>query len=303
VKIIDIARNSDKALLIGIGGGGDVISTYYIWKFLEKFEVECIFAGVIWERYRRDRKPGPRRIDEISGIERLSETLGFLKGGERIGDVTPIASQFAEFVGERVLALSITEGVERLKRDLSAFIEENGVDVVFAVDAGGDSLATGSEKNLISPLSDSLMISALKDFNSVLAVVGFGSDGELSREEIEMYLSELSSSVLGVSLVEFDERFMSFIRDVESEASRIPALTRTGYRGTYNFWGEIEIEVSFLNSLIFYLDLKSVYERSKMAKAVEKASKIEEASRILNSMGIKTEYDLEIGLAMRDGLL
>jgi len=40
VEIVDVAMKSKRALLIGIGGGGDVLSTIYVRRFLEKFGVD-----------------------------------------------------------------------------------------------------------------------------------------------------------------------------------------------------------------------------------------------------------------------
>ena len=303
MRIIDVALQAEKALIIGIGGGGDVISTLYVRNFLDRFDVDCICGGVIWERYIRDRHPGPRSIDEIEGIEIISSNLGFLSGDERIGSIKPIASMVAEFTGERVLALSIRRGAKPLASDLKEFILDNSIDLVIGVDAGGDSLARGNENDLVSPLADSLMLSVLSQFESILAVAGFGSDGELERETIERYLTEMHSSILGAGIVEFEHSFMEFVRNVESEASKIPALARNGYYGPYNFWSEREMHVSILNSMIFYLDLKNVYERSPIAPLLKNTESIEEANKILNKFGIRTELDLEIELAKRDGLL
>lgn len=303
MRILDIAADANRALLIGIGGGGDVISTLYVRRFFERFGVECTCGGVVWERFRRDRKPGPRSVREIAGAEIVSRTLAFVKGGERIGEIEPIVSQVAGFLGERVLAVSINEGVAGLKQDIERFVMENEIDLVVAVDAGGDSLALGSEKGLVSPLADSMMLSALRDLDSILAVVGFGSDGELERGEIERYFSELHDSLYGVSMVEVDEELMEFLNGVESEASRIPAIARAGYVGNYSLWGEHDVYVSILNSLVFYLALKPVYMRSRMARALDNTRSVQEASRILNEMGVRTEYDLEVELAKKEGLI
>ena len=301
VEIVDIAIKARKALLIGIGGGGDVISTIYVRKFLEKFDVECVLGGVVWERYRRDKKPGPRALEEI-GADKVYDTLGFVDGSERIRGIQPIVSQVAEFLNEKIVAVDISKGVVKLRDDLKNFVERERFDLVFGVDAGGDSLARGFEANLVSPLADSIMLSALKDLNSILAVVGFGSDCELTREQLERYLSELSGEILGVSMVTNDEKLFEFVKNVESEASRIPILAARGYYGDYYFWGEVKTRISILNSLIFYLRLKPVFERSKTAKAVANAKSFEEAHKILKEMGIRTEYDLELELAKKENL-
>lgn len=298
MKVVEILSDVGSAFLVGMGGGGDAVSTLYVKEFFSRFDVECILGGVIWERFRRDPKPGPRSIDEISGAETINECLAWLDGDEKIEQIVPITSRIAEVAG-RAVAVDITKGVGKLRDSLSEFIREQGIDIVVGVDAGGDVLARGNEENLVSPLADAIMLAAIKDLNSIVAVVGFGSDGELSRSEIEKRLSELNSAVLGVSLVGTDmaEKLKDFVYSVETEASRIPLDAALGYNGDYVFWGEYELHVGFLNSLIFYIDAKSLYESSPLAIAVSDAKSIQEASRLLNKVGVKTEYDLEIELA------
>ena len=217
----------------------------------------------------------------------------------------PIASSVADFLEERVLVIDITKGDICISRCLEEFCVENGIDSIFAVDAGGDSIARGNERNLISPLADSIMLASLYKLESiltVLAIVGFGSDCELSRDEIERYLSEFSKSVLGVSTVEIDEKLEKFVSNIESEASKIPIIARKGYYGKYKFWGEKDMYVGFLNSLIFYLDLRDVYPHT-LGRFVENSMSLEEANMKLNRIGIKTELDLEYEIAKERNLL
>ncbi|ADC66465.1 protein of unknown function DUF1152 [Ferroglobus placidus DSM 10642] len=270
--------------------------------FIEKFRIECVLGGVVWERIRRDKKPGPAALEEIVGVERINECLGWLKGGETVNGVELICSKVAGFLGEKVLALDITKGAENLRKSLTEFLEEREFDLIFAVDAGGDSIARGSEKNLTSPLADSVAIASLRDFGTILAIVGFGSDGELSRYEIERYLSEDHDAILGVSLVEWEEKLENFVFSVETESSKIPLLASKGYFGKYKFWGEFDMDVSILNALVFYLDLRKIYGKL-LAKNVENTFSIFEANEKLHEIGIKTELDLEIEIAKREGLL
>lgn len=305
MRIIETLKATRNALLIGMGGGGDAISTLYVMEFFSNFGVRCILGGVIWERFRRDPKPGPRSIGEVTGAERINECLAWLDGDERIGQITPITSRIAEITG-RALGVDITKGVRKLKESLREFVRQEKIDLIVGVDAGGDVLAKGNEDNLISPLADAIVLAAIGNIdspNSLVAVAGLGSDGELSRTEIELRLSELNSAVVGVSLVTSDvaEKLKDFVYSVETEASRIPLAAALGYYGSYSFWGEYELHVGFLNSLIFYIDAKRLYESSPLAIAVRDAESVEEASRKLNDLGVKTEYDLEIELAESAG--
>ncbi len=298
MRVIEILREIDRALLIGIGGGGDVVSTITVADFFELFDVECVHGGVVWERVTRDPKPGPRAIDEISNCRRINDCLGWVNGNSRINGLKPIVAQVSEFLGREVVAVDITKGERGVRESLREFVEEEGIDLVVGVDAGGDSLARGKEENLCSPLADSIMLSALGDLESILAVTGFGSDGELSREELETYLSEIAGrgGVLGVSMIMKDraEELFEFVKNVHTEASRIPIMAGMGFRGRRNVWGRYEVEVSVLNALTFYVDVKTLLDFTPLPKAVKGSESVFDANERLHELGLKTELDFEM---------
>ena len=298
MKIIEILREIDRALLIGIGGGGDVVSTLIVSDFFELFDVECIHGGVVWERVTRDPKPGPRSIEEIENCDRINDCLAWVDGNSRIDGLKPIVAQVAEFLRKEVVAVDITKGELGVRKSLMEFVENESIDLVVGVDAGGDSLARGQERNLCSPLADSIMLSALSELRSVLAITGFGSDGELSREELETYMSEIAErdGMLGVSLLMKGraEELFEFVKDVHTEASRIPVIAGMGFRGKRNVWGRYEVEVSILNALTFYIDVKTLIELTPLPKAVKGTENVFEANERLHELGLKTELDFEM---------
>jgi hypothetical protein len=86
-------------LSIGIGGGGDVVGALATADLAPAGRV----GGVSWERRVIDARPGPRRLDELTGVERLHE-FAALAGPETTG---PGPFHFAEshmarFLGEPV---------------------------------------------------------------------------------------------------------------------------------------------------------------------------------------------------------
>jgi len=290
-------------MLIGMGGGGDIVSALVVGELLKKHGVDYIVGGVVWERFRRDPKPGPRSVEEIENVRPINDCLAWVKGA-KIDKLKPIVAEVAEIAGNAV-GVDITKGVESLAKSLKEFAESEGVDVVIGVDAGGDSLARGGEKNLVSPLCDAVVIAALKELkNSIIAVVGFGSDGELSREELEKYLSEILArgGVEGAMLIDHEtaSKLYPLVNEIETQASRIPLLAALGYFGKYRIWDEVEIDVSILNALVFFLKTEVLYELSSIAKAVRGCGSIWEANEALHRIGIKTELDLELELASRD---
>ena len=52
-------------MIIGIGGGADIVGTIPMKSYLEEHGIECYLGGLPWERYSIDPYPGPRRFSEI----------------------------------------------------------------------------------------------------------------------------------------------------------------------------------------------------------------------------------------------
>ncbi len=304
MKIIELLEEIEKAFLIGVGGGGDVVSTLIVGRFFQLFDVECVHGGVVWERITRDPKPGPRAIDEIENCDRINDCLAWIDESCKINGLKPIVAQVSEFLGKEVVGVDITKGELGVRKSIEDFVDSYGIDVVVGVDAGGDSLAKGREENLCSPLADSIMLSALSEFNSILAVVGFGSDGELSREEIESYLSEVAErgGLLGVSLLmkEDADELLNFVKNVYTEASLIPVLAGTGFKGKRNVWGRREVEITIINALTFYVDLDVLVELTPLPNAVKGTKSVFEANERLHEIGLKTELDFEIEWSKRN---
>ncbi len=282
-----------KFFTIGAGGGGDVLSAYFVGLILKKeFNSDFVCGGAIWERYRFDKKPGPRSIDEILNARRINDCLAWMKNALLPNGFKPAVAEIAEIAGDAI-GVDITKP-NKIAKSIKDFCYSNGLQPV-GVDAGGDILARGKEK-VFSPLCDSIMLCALAEMKAPIAITGFGSDGELSRDEIEKYLSELAEldALIGVRLVEKNlaEDVLKKAEKVKSHASKIPLLAATGYYGEYESW-DFKINVSILNALIFFLKSEVLFELNEMAKAVKGCKSIDEANEALHALGIKTELDLE----------
>ena len=60
-------------LSVGIGGGGDVVGALATADLARDAGLEAHVGGVSWERRVIDAQPGPRRLDELEGAERIGE--------------------------------------------------------------------------------------------------------------------------------------------------------------------------------------------------------------------------------------
>src|SRR5690606_3041511 len=85
---------ASRALVLGIGGGGDAVGALAVARRLEERGVEFVLGGIAWERFAVDPYPGPRPIAQIEGGERLGETALLVDPDE--GARTPEGVHFCE---------------------------------------------------------------------------------------------------------------------------------------------------------------------------------------------------------------
>ena len=68
VDLAAIVRNTKKAVVLGVGGGGDIVGTIPTARFLELFDISCVLGGLSWERFVYDPEPGTRSLDEVTHV-------------------------------------------------------------------------------------------------------------------------------------------------------------------------------------------------------------------------------------------
>lgn len=289
-------------LLFAIGGGGDIASAASLSIALEDYGIRTLLASIAWERFVYDPVPGPIELENIKNPMHVGE--GFVvvngdsyavRGGRRI---VFQAARVARSLGRAIYVLDLYTGVDGLKRALMNIVSKERVQYIIGVDVGGDSLALGCEENLWSPLADWMGLSAIYQIDGILAVHSPGSDGELSQEYILARIDELAArgGLIGVKSIcnREAEVLEKLLREVNSEASMIPLLAYKGFRGAYSIRrGSRRINITFYNTLTFFLKSKVVVERNPLIEAISSTRSIDEARSILNNNGVYTELDLE----------
>ncbi|MFI5323309.1 MAG: DUF1152 domain-containing protein [Thermodesulfobacteriota bacterium] len=300
-----IITKSNKAILIGIGGGGDVVGTIPTADLLGMFGIECVFGGLSWERSVIDPMPGPRSFEEVRNARKLNEVVWFANKDT----VTSMGVRFAEsgvaeVLGKETLLVDIHPGPAAVAEGILDAASQLGADLIVGIDVGGDLLALGSEPGLMSPLADSIMTAAFaiieKRIPTVMGLFGFGSDGELTQEELERSMSMLAreGALLGgwgitkeaLGLLE------RLIAVVPTEASRMPTLYAKGeFTDTAIRSGRRHVSLSMSSTVTYYFTPGTLYEKlSRLSRSVSGAKSLEEANEFLHSLGIYTEYDIEL---------
>nr|MBA2240902.1 DUF1152 domain-containing protein [Solirubrobacterales bacterium] len=184
-------RAAGRALVVGIGGGGDVVGSIAVARLCESLGTPASVGGVAWERLPIDPHPGPRSLAEIRG-GRPAGRFAVIAGPET---TTPQGVRFSESIvaerlGTETALIDVTGGAAGVARGLGEAARELGCELVILADIGGDAIATGEESGLASPLCDALMLAgavelmAQAGIATLGAVLGAGCDGELEPDEV-----------------------------------------------------------------------------------------------------------------------
>ncbi len=300
-----LLRSSKRALVIGVGGGGDIVGALATARFLEFCGLEFVLSGLSWERHVFDPVPGPRRLSEVENVRALHPYAWLANPQSRTRTGVYFAeSRMAALQGREVLLLDINGGAKGVIEGMEVAIEKLDIDLLVGVDVGGDSLAQGGEPGLRSPLADSIMLAAFvaleqRGRRTLWGVFGYGSDGELTVDEIEEALSRLAAAggLLGAwSLTpKVATEIEEVIKTVPTEASAVPVHC---FRGA---WGETHIrsdqrsvKMTPLTALTFFMSPTKLFATlSRPAQAVFASSSLEQANDALHAIEVKTELDLE----------
>lgn len=293
----------ERALVYGIGGGGDVVGTVPTARLLEDHGVDTVIGGVPWERAVLDPTPGPYGLDEIEGIERVSETVALADGETQSRDGVRFAeSNVAAHYGERVALVDVRDGPGAVAAGLTAAADALDLDVIVGVDAGGDALAQGHEPGIRSPIADATGVAALAtaDVPTVLGVYGYGSDGELTQAELDDSLAVVAGEGGLLGAWGLTSRVVAeltdLLADVETEASRLPVEAAGGGLGERSIrGGDRQLRLTAASTVTFYLDPVAVAAVSDPVARIRSANGIEAVNRELRDAGYVTELSIERG--------
>ncbi len=176
-----------KRLLIAAGGGGDAITTAMVHAALYGADAPALVLTYAWERLVVDPVPGPRRVRDFTGTERVAPEVDLITPAT--APLAPVGSLLPRLSGElapRLGLLDPYDGVVGLARRIRAAARWCGTDRVDLVDVGGDIVARGDEPTLRSPLGDALAVAACAaaDLPTTVYVAGPGLDNEVPLPDL-----------------------------------------------------------------------------------------------------------------------
>jgi hypothetical protein len=303
--LIRALGDAERVLVIGIGGGGDVVGALAVGQLAGLLGTPAIVGGLTWERRPIDPGPGPRRIDELDGAQAIGDAAALAgpdttgPGGFRFAE-----SHMARHVGVPVLLLDPSGGPAGIASGLALAARELGCDTVVLLDVGGDVLAHGDEAGLASPLADAVCLAAAPALaaagvSTLLAVFGAGCDGELTPAQVLERVAEVTRAGgrLGTWGPGQDEiaELAAAIEQIPTEASAMALRCARGEIGTATIRdGRRSVELTPAGGLIFFLDpIVALRSAARCGALVEHAASLSEANEILLAHGMRTELAYE----------
>jgi hypothetical protein len=304
-----------RPLILGIGGGGDVVGALAVAEHCRLFHgADPIVGGVAWERRPIDPEPGPRRADEIADALEIAPGVLAASGATRVRDrdVRFAESRVAELIGVQTVLVDVNIGPVRLAESLAAAVEAMEVDLVIFLDVGGDVLAHGDEPELGSPLCDAVMLAAADRLGEtgvpvIGAIFGIGCDGELTPTEVLERLAEVAragglAGALGLT-ADVAQLLERAVETIPTEASAQALAAFNGEIGEVMIRdGRRRVLLSPLAAVTFFFEVpEAMASAARLALAVRDAEDLEAANSILGEMGISTELDYEQNAARKTG--
>ncbi len=300
--IKNLSERGNRALVIGIGGGGDIVGALPTAKYIEELDTETVVGGLTWERSVNDPKPGPRKISELENLEPISNTSALANPKTRTEEGVKITeASISKILDEETFLLDLNFGVKGAVEGLSAASDRLDIDFIVWVDVGGDVLGSGKEDGIRSMLADSMMLSALHNVKipSVLGELGMEADGELKLDQLMKNSSEISSvgGFLGArGIVPEDLKVLrKAVDNTKTESSALALRAAEGEYGDVEIReGERSVEVSLITAITFYFDPEIVIKKANnVAIKLSRTETIEEAQEIMDKEGIPTELEYE----------
>ncbi len=300
-------RAARRPLVIGMGGGGDVVGALATAEHTRHYDgARPVLGGVSWERRPIDPVPGARAADEIEDAEVIAPGVMLAGPGTRVRgrDVRFAESRMAELLGEPTVLVDVHPGPAVIADGLARAIEALGCDLTVFVDVGGDVLAEGGEPGLRSPLCDAIMLAVAARLQAaglpvLIGVFGAGCDAELTPAEVLERLGRVAAAgglcgARGLTDA-VARRVEAAVEAIPTEASAMAVRSFRGVAGTVAIrGGERELELSPLAAVTAFCDPAATYDAvGRLARAIDGTTSLQEASTVLNALGVRTELDLE----------
>jgi hypothetical protein len=292
-------------MIIGVGGGGDVIQSIPMANYLRLFGVEQLLVGGVGSSWWTpagapiSAEPGlcvmaptVYDVERLTPSERLGPGIVAVSRTSHVDGRQPAEAVLADLLPGTPFVVGLTGGAVGMRASLRHVIAERKVGLVVAVDIGSDSFHDGTEASKAkTSLVDFISLAALSELEVpvVYGLAGYGADGEMQLEELDERVGRVmkAGGYLGAhGVTQRDvaemERACALYPDPVEPVAAAAARGQLGYRtvDTHGPWGTV-IRVTPLAAVVLHFDPRvMIAEACRCAGALRGTTSLAEAERI-----------------------
>jgi len=305
-SIIDLALMAKHAMILGIGGGGDIIQGIPVARLLRQLGTpQVTMGGVSCQWWTPDGAPlsdtwgtavmGPTIYDlaDLEEAELWAPQVACVTGESHCNGRKPCESRLAGTLGEdAMVVVGLRGGVEGLADSLKKVVSEHGVDLFIGVDIGSDSFHDGGEAvPAKTSMVDFMSLGAMLQLPcpTIYGMSGYGCDGEMQLEELDERVGRVmrAGGYIGAHGIT-----QSDVAEMEAASRRYPdpvePMSFRAARGelglhnvwTHGPWGTV-VKVTPLASVMMFFDPRVLVESSSNGvKALLQTKSLQEVETI-----------------------
>ena len=303
-----VAKKSNGALLIGGGGGADVVQALPMKNFLQTLGMKKIIIANTainwWEGI-------PGQIPwggDVYSLDQLTETQPINDDVVQVSGKTvlrsgpgksqhPKEAEIASLYNTPAFTIGLKAGTKGIVKGLKTLIEKYELDMIVAIDNGADSFYSGKEHTISSPLVDAMVMSAIIQVGvpAFYVLAGYGCDAEMTITQLTQNVGEVMrhGGFLGAhGLTPEDLELM----DPIFKGSKEERLESWGYRAAQGNIGSsytkefYPIEVTPLTAIMLFFDPNIIVNHlNPLPNLVANTISLKQAEDILMKKGLVSE--------------
>jgi hypothetical protein len=282
-SLLDRTGDCSAALLVGCGGGGDIVQTLALRNYLERLGIRRFVLGEIAVKWwdRPGRIPLGGEITPLSwyqDAELLHDQAVLVTADTRLnqglGAGKPLyEAEVARVSGLPTVAFDISAGSLGFTDACAAVMHRFDLDLFVTVDIGADVFFSGDETTVQSPLADAFSINCACELDGYYALVGYGCDAEMPAAHLERNVARVmeSGGYLGAhGLTPRDVDDLARVLDAfpDEPVEIWPRDAARGRLGTHYCKGWWAIHVSPLAAVMLFFDPAPIAELNPIPRLV-----------------------------------
>ncbi len=283
-------------MLIGCGGGGDIIQTIPAMNFLRRLGVERFVLGdyaIKWWSQPGYLALGCEVVDLdwLHPAERIHEDVAVISPSTRLqaglGKGQPLhEAVIRERLGVTTVSISLAHSVKGVLSGIEAIQHRFDLPLLMFVDIGADSFYSGQETTVISPLADAISLAVAQQKGAPLGLSGYGCDAEMPLVHLNQNVGRVMQrgGFLGAyGLTPQDVADLRCVLEAfpYEEVEQWTYQAALGNLGSHYCKGWWVIEVTPLAAVILFFDARIVCQINPLPAILADTTSLQEAEERL----------------------